>query len=149
MCLKFWCFPVVTVTTWIIPYLLICLLIPINIQAGTQLTGITVDLVYHGTEMSRGQSSWGDLSWLALMRHGTQTRQTGSYGMLAWIYVSVHHSPCLCGHYPDLAGVAPPAVKYGDQISQTDRTRTRFSSGISATERSYIYTIILEDLHFK
>lgn len=77
----------------IIHYLLMCLLITINIQAGTQFSGIRVDLFYHGTEMSRGHSSWGGLSWLALMRHGTQTRQT--VRMLRDALVSSCHRPSL------------------------------------------------------
>lgn len=44
-------------------------------QQGTRLRGITEGLIYRGTEMSRGHSGWGDLSWIALMGHAAQTRK--------------------------------------------------------------------------
>lgn len=37
----------------LLDYLFICLLITINILQGTRLRGITVGLIYRGTEMSR------------------------------------------------------------------------------------------------
>ena len=91
----------------LLDYLFICLLITINIQQGTQLRGITVGLIYRGTEMSRGHSGWGDLSWLALMGHAAQTRKQ----------TARHWAPIMgWWHHPSLT---PPAWHDPDGVSIT------------------------------
>lgn len=91
----------------LLDYLFICLLITINIQQGTQLRGITVGLIYRGTEMSRGHSGWGDLSWLALMGHAAQTRKQ----------TARHWAPIVgWWHHPS---VTPPAWHDPDRVSIT------------------------------
>lgn len=104
----------------LLDYLFICLLITINILQGTQLRGITVGLIYRGTEMSRGHSGWGDLSWLALMRHAAQTRKTACHWVLSWTDDIIRHSLMI----QTWLALLKPAVMCGDRVSRINRTRT-------------------------
>lgn len=64
----------------------------------TGLRGITVGLIYRGTEMSRGHSDWGDLCWLALMGDTGQTRKQSTYKWApSWAGDIMCHSERGCG----------------------------------------------------
>lgn len=109
----------------LLDYLFICLLITINIQQGTRLRGITVGLIYRGTEMSRGHSGWGDLSWIALMGHAAQTRkQTACHWAPSWTDDIICHSLCLHGMIQTGLALLKSTVMYGDWVSHKNRTRT-------------------------
>lgn len=120
----------------LLDYLFICLLITINIQQGTQLRGITVGLIYRGTEMSRGHSGWGDLSWLALMGHAAQTRKQ----------TARHWAPIVgWWHHPS---VTPPAWHDPDRVSITQANCHVWRVGKSCKQDKdmSVFFFLMEDI---